>query len=353
MVHSKQTNPLVSVIIPHWNGYPVLKECLQSLEKTDYPALEVIIVDNGSEDGSPDSISKDFPKYKLIQNKNNEGYAGGCNRGAENAAGKYLLFLNNDTIQDPDWITHLVESLESNPDAVASQPKILNYFNRKNFDYAGGCGGHIDIFGFPLARGRIFNIVEEDKGQYNSVSQIFWSSGTAFLILKDAFMNAGKFDESFFAHMEEIDLCWRLHLMGQNIIACPEAVVYHRNAATLPMFTHWKYYLNHRNSLFMQLTNYSVITTLYIYPLRLAFEGIASIYALSKLDFAHFTAIVRAQFYLLFHPLHILRKRRQIKQIRKISDRKLMSKMVQKSVVVGHYLLRKKTWSDFEVRRSK
>lgn len=336
------------MVIPHWNGYEVLKECLESLEATTYPALEVIIVDNASHDGSPELIEKEFPHFKLIRNSNNAGYAGGCNRGAESAAGDYLLFLNNDTVHEPQWISNLVETLEKDNNSAAVQPKILNYFSREKFDYAGGCGGHLDILGFPLAEGRLFNEIEHDHGQYEDSDRIFWSSGTAFLIRKAVFFKVGKFDESFFAHMEEVDLCWRLHLAGYDVRSNPKAVIYHRNAATLPMYSHLKYYLNHRNSLLMLLTNYSLVTALYLYPLRFALEGVACVYALSKLDFAHITAIVRAQLWLLVHPGLIWRKRRFNKHLRELKDRKIMKKMVRKSAVFEHYILRKKTWAEIK-----
>ena len=241
--------PLVSIIIPHWNGIDIITECLESLQKATYPNFEIIVVDNDSIDDSVNHIRKNFPKTIILENELNEGYAGGCNRGSEIAKGEYLLFLNNDTIHEPNWIEPLVNLLEKNYSITAVQPKILNYFQKNLFDYAGGAGGLMDILAFPFARGRIFNEQEIDANQYNSTKEIFWSSGTAFLVRKTAFENAGKFDELFFAHMEEIDLCWRLKNAGYRIVCNPESTVYHVGGATLPNNSPFKLYLNFRNNL--------------------------------------------------------------------------------------------------------
>ena len=167
------SNPKVSIIIPHWNGIEVLSECLESLAQTKYSNIEIIIVDNASTDGSSDWIAINFPEVIVVNNNKNYGYAGGCNRGAQVATGDYLVFLNNDTIQDQGWLDPLVDFLNLNPTVAAVQPKILNYFDRGKFDYAGGAGGWLDILGYPFARGRVFLEQEQDKGQYNSIRPIF------------------------------------------------------------------------------------------------------------------------------------------------------------------------------------
>ena len=272
--------PLVSIIIPHWNGLDVITDCLESLRSTSYKKIEIIVVDNNSSDDSVNQIRKKFPKVKLFENTKNEGYAGGCNRGSGIAKGEYLLFLNNDTIQNKDWIDNLVTKIESDPLIAAVQPKILNYYQKDKFDYAGGAGGEMDFLGFPFARGRIFNEQEVDKDQYNNSDNIFWSSGTAFIIRKTAFEEVGKFDEIFFAHMEEIDLCWRLHLAGYKVVSEPKSVIHHKNALTLPMYSEKKYYLNHRNSLLMLITNYKLPLSIYVLPIRWALDIVAILYAI-------------------------------------------------------------------------
>ena len=343
-----ECNVKVSIIIPHWNGIETLSECISSLLKTKHDSYEIIVVDNNSTDGSQTWIKNTYPQIRLIENDKNYGYAGGCNRGALDANGDYLVFLNNDTIQDPDWIKHLEIILEKEKKIAAVQPKILNYYNNNIFDYAGGSGGYLDIFGFPFARGRIFSRQEKDVGQYNDSRQCFWSSGTAFMIKKELFLKAGKFDEYFFSHMEEIDLCWRLQAMGFQIWVEPNAVVYHKNALSMPMHSHKKYYLNHRNSLLMLFGNYSFANTLFLGSTRIIFEFIALGYSMLKLDWRHASAILRSLFFILFHPNVILKKRLNFQKVCKEKESKIIKNFFKSSIVIEHYLKSKKTYSEIE-----
>ncbi len=338
--------PLVSIIIPHWNGIDIITECLESLQKTTYPNSEIIVVDNNSTDDSVNHIRKIFPKVILFENEGNEGYAGGCNRGSEIAKGEYLLFLNNDTVHQPNWIEPLVSLLEKNPKIASVQPKLLNYYQKNLFDYAGGAGGMMDILVFPFARGRIFTEQEIDTNQYNLKEAIFWSSGTAFLVRKAAFEKVGKFDELFFAHMEEIDLCWRFHLSGFDVWSEPSSVVYHKNAVSLPMYTEKKYYLNHRNSLIMLLTNYSLPLAIYVLPIRWALDIVAIIYAILKGDWKHIKGIVRAHAWIVFHPRKLFNKRLKVKAVRMAKDKTILRKMFSGSIVFAHYILRKNRYSE-------
>lgn len=338
------SSSLVSIIIPHWNGVEVLSECLQSLQLCSYPSLEIIVVDNASSDGSQAFVRERYPAVRLVENERNYGYAGGCNRGVAVARGEYLLFLNNDTVQDPEWVQYLVTFLEEHPGVAAVQPKILNYFQRGRFDYAGAAGGQLDVLVFPFARGRVFLEQEEDRGQYDEAARIFWSSGTACLVRKEVFIAAGRFDESFFAHMEEIDLCWRFHLMGHEVWAEPRAVVYHRNAVSLPMHAFRKYYLNHRNSLLMLLSNYNLPLTLYLFPFRYALEWVAVFYALYKFDFRHIAGILSAHTWVLFHPGLVWRRRRRVRRVRKLKDQAVLDSFYRGSVVLDHYLWRRRTY---------
>jgi len=341
---------LVSIIIPHWNGIDVLSECLDSLKKTVYPNFEIIVVDNASTDGSGDWIKNHHPQIKLINNDKNYGYAGGCNRGVLHADGELVVFLNNDTVQDKYWLQNLVSFINSHPGCAAVQPKILNYYERNRFDYAGGSGGHMDVLCYPFARGRIFLDQEIDSGQYDDDDRCFWASGTAIMVRKDYYMEAGQFDEKFFAHMEEIDLCWKLQLMGYKVFVHPAAVVYHKNAVSLPMTSLKKFMLNHRNSLLMLLTNYKLLTTLYILPLRYALEWVAIFYALSKFDFRHAFGIIKAHIWILLH-LHIIYSRRiKIKQKRVLSDREMMKAFYRGSIVLDYYIARKKTYGDLSFK---
>ena len=336
----------VSIVIPHWNNVDVLSECLESISDTDFDNFEIIVVDNASIDDSVEWVRSNYPNVKLIENDKNYGYAGGCNIGAETAIGDYIIFLNNDTVQDKNWISNLIKIMNSNDNIGAVQPKILNYYDRNIFDYAGGAGGHMDIYCFPFARGRIFSFQENDEGQYNEKEKCFWSSGTCFMIRRELFQKAGGFDENFFSHMEEIDLCWRLYAMGFEVWVEPNSVVYHKNALTLPMYSHKKYYLNHRNSLLMLLGNYSIKNIILIGIPRLILEKIACLYSILMLDWRHFTAILRSLFWIIFHPNVIIKKRKKFSKIRSITDKKIMENMMQSSIVIKYYLLKKQAYLD-------
>ena len=336
----------VSIVIPHWNNVDVLSECLESILNTDFENFETIVVDNASTDNSVASVRSNYPNVKLIENDKNYGYAGGCNIGAEAASGDFLIFLNNDTVQEKDWISNLIKTINSDDKIAAVQPKILNYYDRNVFDYAGGSGGHMDIYCFPFARGRIFSFQENDEGQYNNKEKCFWSSGTCFMVRRELFQKSGGFDESFFAHMDEIDLCWRLYAMGFEVWVEPDSVVYHKNALTLPMYSHKKYYLNHRNSLLMLLGNYSIKNIFLIGIPRLILEKIACFYSILMLDWRHFTAILRSLFWIIFHPKVIMKKRKNFSKIKKITDKKIMDNMMQSSIVIKYYLLKKQAYLD-------
>lgn len=303
-------------------------------------------MDNASTDGSPDWVETHHSKLRLIRCDKNYGYAGGCNRGAKEANGKYLLFLNNDTSHETGWIEPLVETMGEDPSIAAVQPKILNYYEKDMFDYAGGSGGTMDLLCFPFVRGRLFLTREKDRGQYDNSVQIFWASGTAFLMRKSIFEQSGGFDVVFFAHQEEIDLQWRLQLMGYKIYVNPQSIIYHKNALTLPMHSPMKKYLNSRNNLIMLLTNYSLPISIYLFPIRLAFEFVAVFYAIALFDFSHVIAIFRSLFWILFHPHIIIRRRRKVKKLRKIIDRDLLKNIYKGSVVLDYYLFGKKYYSD-------
>ncbi len=342
----------ISIIIPHFNGVEVISECLESLQQVINTDLvpEIIMVDNASIDDSVTVVKERFPAVRIIRSETNRGYAGGCNLGVEAAVGDYLLFLNNDTIHESDWIESLAELLDSDPDLAAVQPKILNYYDRDLFDYAGGSGGAMDVLGYPFARGRLFMHQEPDTGQYDDAKEIFWASGTAVMVRKQLFVEAGGFDELFFAHMEEIDLCWRFHLMGYRVMCQPRSVIYHKNAVTLSMYSRKKYYLNHRNSIIMIWANYSLPTAVYLFAFRYFLEWIALGYSLTKWDWAHIGGIIQAHTWLLFHPHLICRKRRRVKQVRRLKDRQVMIKMYRGSAVLAHYLGGRKTYREMATR---
>lgn len=340
-------SPLVSVIIPHYNGEVILKDCLSSLFKSTKLALEVILVDNGSTDSSVSMVKRDFPEVKIIALSENHGFAGGCNIGIRESTAPYVLILNNDTIHQAGWLELLTEKIESRSTVAAVQPKLLSYQEREYFDYSGAAGGEVDIFCFPFARGRIFEHIEKDSGQYdNYPDRIFWASGTACLAKRRILVDAGLFDEEYFAHMEEIDLQWRMHLMGYETVAEPRSIIYHRSGYTLGAEAPLKKYLNHRNSLITFLSNYSLPVTSYLLLPRIALDIMALLFALFIFDFSRCLAIVKAYFFVIAHPKIITSKRKKVKAIRTVNDRKILSNMYKGSIALAYYLFRKKRYSD-------
>lgn len=334
--------PEISVVIPHYNGVEILRDCLRSLYGSTTLPLEVILVDNASSDDSAEMVRAEFPAVRILSQSHNLGFAGGCNAGIRAALTPFVLVLNNDTIHRPGWLEQLLEKLKMQPELAAVQPKILSWQNRTQFDYSGAAGGEMDIFGFPFARGRIFENIETDSGQYDDLpDRIFWASGTAFLARRDLLLGAGLFDETFFAHMEEIDLQWRLQLMGYAIAVEPRAVIWHRSGFTLGAEAPLKKYLNHRNSLLMFLTNYKPLLTAYLLPIRILLDWLALAFSLLKFDAGRAGAILKAHGWMLVHPQIINRRRRLVKVLRRVPDTEIMQRLYRGSVALGYYLFRK------------
>lgn len=305
------------MIIPHWNGIEILEPCLRSLEASTYPNLKVVVVDNASTDKSASFVRREFPEVTLLENVKNMGFAGGVNVGIQHADSDYFLVLNNDTTHDPDWVEPLVAALESDPQIAAVQPKIMSAQNPTVFDYAGGVGGLLDVLAFPYALGRIFTTTETDDGYYDTAQDIFWASGTALLLRASALKEVGLFDEDFFAHMEEIDLCWRLHNAGWRVVNAPSSRIFHHSGWTLPPDRYQKKYLNHRNNLMMIIKNYPFAYLAAILPARLALEAVALIFSAFIRDWKRMIAIVMALGWNLFHPLLLFKKHKEAGKKRK------------------------------------
>lgn len=242
----------VAVIILNWNGEKLLREFLPSVvANTDTSIADVIVADNGSTDGSRELLRKEFPQVKLLEFDENLGFAGGYNRALRETGYRYTLLLNSDVETPAGWLTPLHNFMEVHPDAAACQPKILSYKQKEKFEYAGAAGGFIDRNGYPYCRGRIFDTVEDDNGQYDTPVEVFWATGAALMVRTDLYEKAGGLDERFFAHMEEIDLCWRLLLMGHTLWCVPASHVYHLGGGSLPAANPRKTYLNFRNNLLL------------------------------------------------------------------------------------------------------
>ena len=337
--------PLVSIIIPHWRGQKILQRSLASLSRISYRAVEILLIDNGCDDGSILSAQQEFPEIRVLAIGKNIGFAGGCNFGLQNAAGTYALLFNDDAEATPDFLEPLVEMMESDPQIAACQPKIRSLEFPEKFDYAGANGGFLDVFGFPFCRGRIFMTLEDDHSQYDEACELFWATGACCLLRMSALQQVGLLDVAFFAHMEEIDLNWRLHLAGYRIVSAPASIVRHQAGSTLHPDTPYKIYLNHRNSLIMMIKNYSVRTLLWVLPGRLLLDAVAFWYRMLHLDFRRAFAIVRAGLHVLRNWRSIRSRRRESQKHRRLSDEAIMPRIYRRSIVWDYFVAGRKLFS--------
>ena len=247
--------PSVAIVILNWNGRKFLEQFMPAVLASTYPNKRVIVADNASTDDSILFLNEHFPSVEIIRNETNEGFAKGYNTALKKVTADYYVLLNSDVEVPENWIEPVISLMETDPLIAACQPKILTFDNRSFFEYAGACGGWIDKFGYPFSRGRVFDTRETDSGQYDFVQQCFWASGAAFFIRAKLYHEMGGLDEYFFAHQEEIDLCWRLQLSGYKIFVQPASVVYHVGGGTLPRGNSRKTFLNFRNNLIMIYKN--------------------------------------------------------------------------------------------------
>lgn len=241
----------VAIVILNWNGQAMLEKYMPSVLQYSKDEATVYVADNASTDQSMEMLRQHFPGVKLIQLEKNWGFAEGYNKALKQVDAEYYLLLNSDIEVTHHWLTPMTEYLDNHPDVAACQPKLLSIFDKDRFEYAGASGGYLDHFGYPFCRGRIFETVEEDNGQYDYATDILWATGAALMIRSKDYWEAGGLDGRFFAHNEEIDLCWRLRIRGRRIVCLPESYVYHVGGGTLPKGNPMKTFLNFRNNLTM------------------------------------------------------------------------------------------------------
>lgn len=286
----------VSVVILNWNGAEMLRTFLPSVVKYTNPELaEVCVADNGSTDNSVDIVRNEFPSVRLISFKENYGFAEGYNKVMDNVDTDYVVLLNSDVEVTEGWIEPILSYMESHKDVAACQPKILSYHDKKKFEYAGASGGYIDKYGYPFCRGRVFDFLETDNGQYDTPADIFWASGAAMFVRRDVYVSVGGLDPKFFAHMEEIDLCWRLLSRGYRLVCIPESKVYHVGGATLKKENPKKTYLNFRNNLLMMYKNLPSDELRKVMIVRCFLDYLAVVFYILKFDFSNATAVVKAR----------------------------------------------------------
>lgn len=285
----------VAVIILNWNGESYLREFLPSVvEFTPANLAEIIVADNGSSDGSIQLLKEEFPNVGLIAFDRNYGFCDGYNKAISNVNNKYVVLLNSDVAVSEDWLTPIIEIMERDENVAACQPKIKSLRDPERFEYAGACGGFIDANGYPYCRGRIFDTIEIDNGQYNSVIDIDWASGACLVIRRDTYINVGGLDASFFAHMEEIDLCWRLRRLGMSVKCVPQRQVFHLGGGSLDALNPRKTYLNFRNNLLMMHKNLSRNVRRKIIFRRQLLDALAWTKFIVTGRFAHAQAIILA-----------------------------------------------------------
>jgi len=274
--------PKVAVVILNWNGIKHLREFLPSVLSSVYPNLDIIVGDNASTDGSVEFIRQEYPSIQVVQNDDNYGFTGGYNRVLAKVEADYYILLNSDVEVSPGWITPVIELMESDPLIAAAAPKIRAYNQKEYFEHAGAAGGFIDAYGYPFCQGRIFYEIEQDNGQYQQSGEVFWATGAAMFVKSKCWRDAGGFDERFFAHMEEIDLCWRLKNMGYKVVYCAESEVFHLGGGTLNVENPFKTYLNFRNNLLLLANNLPFWSATFVIIIRIWMDLLALFRFLSE-----------------------------------------------------------------------
>jgi GT2 family glycosyltransferase len=352
--------PHLAVVILNYNGLNFLKQFLPSVYLSEYSNWDLYVADNASTDKSLDFLASEgfldykkaadvsskvsFGRYFIAMGKN-LGFAGGYNAALlqnELKADIYVL-LNSDVEVSAGWLQNVVLEMEKNPEMVAAQPKILDYKDKKRFEYAGAGGGFLDKWAYPFCRGRIFREIEQDNGQYDDNCEIFWASGAALFVRKAIFTELGGFDSDYFAHMEEIDLCWRMRLKGGKIGYCGQSVVWHVGGGTLSAENPKKTYLNFRNSLYTILKNErGGLNTFFIIWIRLMLDGLAAIKFLMAGQFANIWAIVKAHWTFFINIPHFIKKRKQIQNTTSLNE----VKKYNKSIVFQHFFKKIKEYKE-------
>lgn len=331
-----------AVVILNFDGQKWLNKFLPTFIKFSTNA-DLVVIDNGSNDNSVDFIKKEYPKIKLIQLKENLGFAGGYNEGLKNLNHSYFIIVNSDIEVTENWIEPNIKILESDKNIVAVQPKIKSYYEKNKFEHAGAAGGWIDKLCFPFCRGRIIDTLETDNNNYNDTCEIFWASGACLFVKANEFIELGGFDSSFFAHMEEIDLCWRWKNNGKSIIYNGASTVYHVGGGTLNYNSPHKVYLNHRNNLYMIHKNYKSNTPfVFIIFIRLLLDGVASLkYTISgKPNFIISILKAHYSYYINIRNLNKFRKNNRLQNFKK------MKGVLNSSIIWDYYVLQKRKFTE-------
>lgn len=331
------SNKPIAVIILNWNGEALLREFLPKvIATTDCALADVIVADNGSPDGSVSLLEQEFPQVKLLRFAENYGFAEGYNRAIERTQYKYTILLNSDVATSDNWIAPLYEYMEAHPEVGACQPKLLSYREPEMFEYAGASGGFIDKNGYPYCRGRLFATVEKDNHQYDDVTSVFWATGAALMVRSEIYLSVGGLDKYFFAHMEEIDLCWRILLAGYDIKVIPQSVAYHLGGGSLPASNPRKTYLNFRNNLLLLHKNLPDSTRGRKLFIRRLYDTIAWVKFMMTFDFKNANAVLKAH-----NDFRRMRRAYTSHPEVDILDTRLDTR---RNIIIDYYLRQRKTW---------
>ncbi len=336
----------VAVVILNWNGEKLLKEFLPIvIENSQIDGVKIIIADNASSDASIDILKTEFPSVGIIQLDKNYGFTGGYNRAIKQVESEYVILLNSDIAPGKNWLPPLIKEMDENAQTAICFPKIKSYKQPTHFEYAGAAGGYIDKYGYPFCKGRIFDHVEEDLGQYDETSSVLWASGAALMIRSELYLTSGGLDEYFFAHMEEIDLCWRLKNRGWNIKCIANSEVFHLGGATLDYKNPRKVYLNFRNNLFLLVKNIQKNKLLLRLFQRMILDGIAALKFLISGEFHNFHSVFKA--HINFYASFITMYHKRLENLKhvKVNNHK---EIYPQSIIVQFFLKKNVKYSDIE-----
>ena len=334
-----------SIVILNWNGKQYLKQFLPSVIKyTDKEDTEIVVADNGSTDDSLIFLKSEFPDIKLIELEKNYGFAEGYNKALLQVEAKFYILLNSDVEVSENWEQAIIDILEKDPAVAAVMPKIRSFHEKENFEYAGAAGGFIDQYGYPFCRGRILDEIEKDKGQYDQLTEVFWATGACLAIRAKLFQELNGFDSSFFAHMEEIDLCWRLKNKGYKIMFTPASKVFHVGGGSLPNEHPYKLFLNFRNNLILLYKNLPGNKLIPILFFRMILDGIAALKYLLNLKPKHFCAVLKAHF--SFY--RAIRKYREFRKVNQEHNNNYPSQVFKSSIIFSYYLKGKKKFNQLD-----
>ncbi len=333
----------VAVVILNWNGKTFLEKFLPTVLKYSTSA-KIIVADNRSTDDSVAFLTANFPEVTVIVNPTNDGFAKGYNLALKQVKAQYYVLLNSDVEVTENWIEPIIQVMDSDLEIAACQPKILDFNQKSKFEYAGAAGGFMDKYGYPFCRGRLFNVLEEDKGQYDNLMEVFWATGACMFVRAEAFWKVGGFDNDYFAHMEEIDVCWRMKNIGYKIFVNPKSVVYHVGGGTLNKLSPKKTFLNFRNNLITLTKNASPRFLFFKIIYRMILDGVAAFKFLTEGNGSHFIAVINAHFSFYAHLPSTLKKRDDMRLMNEFKD--ATTGVYEKNIVFMHFVKKVKYYSD-------